>query len=196
MSDYYIYCLILLFVWAGNDSDTKNGLHPYRIAYTNTYGKPPWFEFVRNEYSACREQVGLSDYSSFTKIDFWVCMILHSATQITCFIMDVLWVFLCSDFGNGRFSNWENVYVRFEDDDLLGFSLTSSLPTLHLAFPSLMSAWRLPIGPTHYPSYSCLAHSFGFPFLRPYKNSPTSRHHHFITEDGDFMFLWNIGVYR
>ncbi|XP_021921510.1 pyruvate dehydrogenase phosphatase regulatory subunit, mitochondrial isoform X2 [Zootermopsis nevadensis] len=56
---------------SGNDSDTKNGLHPYRIAYTNTYGKPPWFEFVRNEYSACREQVGLSDYSSFTKIDFW-----------------------------------------------------------------------------------------------------------------------------
>lgn len=68
------YCN-LLFSCAGNESGPKNGLHPYRIAYTNTYGKPPWFNFVRDEYEACREQVGLSDYSSFTKIDFWVCMV-------------------------------------------------------------------------------------------------------------------------
>jgi hypothetical protein len=63
------------FLTSGNDSDPRNGLHPYRIAYTNTHGKPPWFGFVREEYEACREQVGLSDYSSFTKIDFWVCMV-------------------------------------------------------------------------------------------------------------------------
>lgn len=44
---------------------------PYRIAYTNTFGKPPWFEFVAKEYAACREGVGISDYSSFTKIDLW-----------------------------------------------------------------------------------------------------------------------------
>lgn len=43
-----------------------------RIAYTNTFGKPPWFEFVAEEYAACRERVGISDYSSFTKIDLWV----------------------------------------------------------------------------------------------------------------------------
>jgi hypothetical protein len=72
--------LFLLFSWTGHDSNTKNGLHPYRIAYTNTFGKPPWFDFVCDEYSACREQVGLSDYSSFTKIDLWVCMILHSTS--------------------------------------------------------------------------------------------------------------------
>lgn len=46
---------------------------PYRIAYTNTFGKPPWFDYVAAEYAACRETVGLSDYSSFTKIDLWVC---------------------------------------------------------------------------------------------------------------------------
>lgn len=45
---------------------------PYRIAYTNTFGKPPWFDFVAREYAACREGVGISDYSSFTKIDLWV----------------------------------------------------------------------------------------------------------------------------
>ncbi|XP_069700956.1 pyruvate dehydrogenase phosphatase regulatory subunit, mitochondrial isoform X2 [Periplaneta americana] len=54
-----------------SDSDPREGLHPYRIAYTNTFGKPHWFDFVSDEYSACREQVGISDYSSFTKIDFW-----------------------------------------------------------------------------------------------------------------------------
>ncbi|XP_075230059.1 pyruvate dehydrogenase phosphatase regulatory subunit, mitochondrial [Lycorma delicatula] len=44
---------------------------PYRIAATNTFGKPDWFDFVDAEYAACREMVGLSDYSSFTKIDLW-----------------------------------------------------------------------------------------------------------------------------
>ncbi|ENN70883.1 pyruvate dehydrogenase phosphatase regulatory subunit, mitochondrial [Dendroctonus ponderosae] len=44
---------------------------PYRIAYTNTFGKPPWFDFVAREYAACREGVGISDYSSFTKVDLW-----------------------------------------------------------------------------------------------------------------------------
>lgn len=43
-----------------------------RIANTGTFGKPPWFDFVKNEYMACREAVGLCDYSSFTKIDLWV----------------------------------------------------------------------------------------------------------------------------
>ncbi|XP_030753768.1 pyruvate dehydrogenase phosphatase regulatory subunit, mitochondrial [Sitophilus oryzae] len=44
---------------------------PYRTAYTNTFGKPPWFNFVAREYAACREGVGISDYSSFTKVDLW-----------------------------------------------------------------------------------------------------------------------------
>ena len=42
---------------------------PFRVAYTNTFMKPPWFECVRNEYRACREAVALADYSSFTKLD-------------------------------------------------------------------------------------------------------------------------------
>ncbi|XP_025836998.1 pyruvate dehydrogenase phosphatase regulatory subunit, mitochondrial-like [Agrilus planipennis] len=44
---------------------------PYRTAYTNTFKKPPWFDLVSSEYEACRERIGISDYSSFTKIDLW-----------------------------------------------------------------------------------------------------------------------------
>ncbi|KAJ0184007.1 hypothetical protein K1T71_000430 [Dendrolimus kikuchii] len=42
---------------------------PFKIALTKSFGKPHWFETVQREYWACRERVGLSDYSSFTKID-------------------------------------------------------------------------------------------------------------------------------
>ncbi|XP_059055383.1 pyruvate dehydrogenase phosphatase regulatory subunit, mitochondrial isoform X3 [Achroia grisella] len=42
---------------------------PFKIAHTKTFGKPHWFDIVQREYWACREAVGLSDYSSFTKID-------------------------------------------------------------------------------------------------------------------------------
>ncbi|KAL1131009.1 hypothetical protein AAG570_012247 [Ranatra chinensis] len=52
-------------------TDYYDGGAPYQIANTGTYGKPPWFSYVDLEYSACRETVGLSDYSSFTKIDMW-----------------------------------------------------------------------------------------------------------------------------
>ena len=45
---------------------------PFRIAETKSFGKPDWFDIVNDEYSACRESVGLCDYSSFTKIDLWV----------------------------------------------------------------------------------------------------------------------------
>ncbi|KAE8737552.1 hypothetical protein FOCC_FOCC016988 [Frankliniella occidentalis] len=44
---------------------------PFRIAETKTFGKPDWFDIVSEEYAACRESVGLCDYSSFTKIDLW-----------------------------------------------------------------------------------------------------------------------------
>ncbi|CAG9855595.1 unnamed protein product [Phyllotreta striolata] len=53
------------------ERDAQDWSTPYRMAYTNTFGKPPWFDFVEREYRACRESVGLSDYSSFTKIDLW-----------------------------------------------------------------------------------------------------------------------------
>lgn len=38
---------------------------------TNTFSKPHWFDIVGSEYDACREKIGLADYSSFTKIDVW-----------------------------------------------------------------------------------------------------------------------------
>ncbi|CAG9761747.1 unnamed protein product [Ceutorhynchus assimilis] len=53
------------------EQETFDYSAPYRIAYTNTFGKPPWFDYVAKEYAACREGVGISDYSSFTKVDFW-----------------------------------------------------------------------------------------------------------------------------
>ncbi|KZC08438.1 Pyruvate dehydrogenase phosphatase regulatory subunit, mitochondrial [Dufourea novaeangliae] len=53
------------------DLEAIDGFQRYKIAYTNTFSKPPWFEAVSSEYAACRETVGLSDYSSFTKIDLW-----------------------------------------------------------------------------------------------------------------------------
>lgn len=49
------------------ESPTKP--RPFKIAYTQTFGKPHWFDHVQREYWACREQVGIADYSSFTKID-------------------------------------------------------------------------------------------------------------------------------
>lgn len=44
---------------------------PFRSSETNTFGKPAWFDLVAAEYDACRHNVGLADYSSFTKIDMW-----------------------------------------------------------------------------------------------------------------------------
>lgn len=47
------------------------GLPRFRISQTRTFGKPPWFDHVATEYRACRERIGIADYSSFTKYDFW-----------------------------------------------------------------------------------------------------------------------------
>lgn len=52
-------------------TDVYDGGSPYRIAATNTFYKPLWFNYVAAEYAACRETIGLSDYSSFTKIELW-----------------------------------------------------------------------------------------------------------------------------
>lgn len=45
------------------------------MAVTKTFGKPDWFELVEAEYEACRENVCLLDYSSFTKLDIQVSLI-------------------------------------------------------------------------------------------------------------------------
>ncbi|XP_043501503.1 pyruvate dehydrogenase phosphatase regulatory subunit, mitochondrial [Polistes fuscatus] len=54
-----------------NDLDSTDIFQKCKLAYTNTFSKPPWFERVSLEYATCRESIGLSDYSSFTKIDLW-----------------------------------------------------------------------------------------------------------------------------
>lgn len=38
-----------------------------------TFFKPPWFDYLESEYMACRRKVALLDYSSFTKLEVWVC---------------------------------------------------------------------------------------------------------------------------
>jgi hypothetical protein len=40
-----------------------------------------------------------------------------------------------------------------------------------------------------------LAHSLSLHFHQPYINPSTSHHHHFSPEDGNSMFLWNVGIY-
>jgi len=57
---------------AESNTDGRGGGKPYRIADTSTFGLPKWFDIVSEEYAACREAIGLCDYSSFTKIDLWV----------------------------------------------------------------------------------------------------------------------------
>lgn len=54
-----------------NKEIDAQGNTTFRVAYTKTFGKPHWFHLVENEYAACRERVGICDYSSFTKIDLW-----------------------------------------------------------------------------------------------------------------------------
>lgn len=64
-----------------------NGNTVFRIAYTKTFAKPHWFDFVQDEYRACRERIGIADYSSFTKIDLW-----SKGTEIVDFLQ-----YLCSN---------------------------------------------------------------------------------------------------
>ena len=41
------------------------------IAKSNTFYKPSWFDCVKEEFTASREAVSISDFSSFAKIDVW-----------------------------------------------------------------------------------------------------------------------------
>ncbi|KAJ8667644.1 hypothetical protein QAD02_009307 [Eretmocerus hayati] len=70
-----------------DDLDPIDSSQRYKIAYTNTFGKPPYFQYTEREYAACRETVGLSDYSSFTKIDLW-----SNGTEVVDFLQ-----YLCSN---------------------------------------------------------------------------------------------------
>ncbi|KXJ79372.1 hypothetical protein RP20_CCG001082 [Aedes albopictus] len=49
----------------------EKGVPKFKIASTDGFGKPHWFDHVQREYENCRERIGLSDYSTFTKIDLW-----------------------------------------------------------------------------------------------------------------------------
>lgn len=68
------------------EQDEEDWFAPYKMAYTNTFGKPHWNDFVAKEYEACRERVGISDYSSFTKIDLWVISIYKFLYKVMLFV--------------------------------------------------------------------------------------------------------------
>lgn len=57
-----------------NSCDAESGSElsaPFKMASTNTWTKPEWFDLVGEEYTACRERVAIFDYSSFAKFDIW-----------------------------------------------------------------------------------------------------------------------------
>ena len=67
-----------------DDMIGQNAEAPYRVAYTNSFMKPHWFDAVRCEYRACRESVAIADYSSFTKLD-----LTSSGTEVVDFLQYV-----------------------------------------------------------------------------------------------------------
>lgn len=76
------------------------------IAVPHTFSKPEWFDAVNEEYTACREAVGLIDYSAYTKIDIWV--ILRNKVPPS-HLLNLLWrltgcasLFFCFPQSKGR----------------------------------------------------------------------------------------------
>lgn len=69
----------LPYIFEENDSNQsiEDWATNFQVASAKHFGKPHWFDRVGLEYASCREGIGLSDYSSFTKIDMWV-SIQHS----------------------------------------------------------------------------------------------------------------------
>ncbi|KAK4872557.1 hypothetical protein RN001_014586 [Aquatica leii] len=91
--------------------ETSDWSVPFRIASTNTFGMPAWLDHVAVEYEACRESVGLSDYSSFTKIDLW-----SKGTEVVKALE-----FLCSNgvdipIGGIIHTGMQNKYGGYEND--------------------------------------------------------------------------------
>ncbi|XP_065214392.1 pyruvate dehydrogenase phosphatase regulatory subunit, mitochondrial [Planococcus citri] len=59
-------------LWFDSNSMEENEENVAEIKQVrNTFCKPAYFDAVNDEYTACREAVGLIDYSSYTKIDLW-----------------------------------------------------------------------------------------------------------------------------
>lgn len=80
-------------------------------ADNRTFGKPNWFDIVASEYDACRERVGLADYSSFTKIDLW-----SKGTEVVDFLQ-----YLCSNdvnvpVGSIIHTGMQNEHGGYEND--------------------------------------------------------------------------------
>ncbi|XP_035205169.1 pyruvate dehydrogenase phosphatase regulatory subunit, mitochondrial-like isoform X2 [Stegodyphus dumicola] len=78
------------------------------------FGKPSWFESVREEYNACRERVGIIDMSSFTKFH-----LKSGATEV----VDLLQLLCSNDIdvpvGNIVSSGMQNDKGCYENDCLL-----------------------------------------------------------------------------
>lgn len=55
------------------DTSRKRGQGPLPEMPSNSFFKPKYFNFMQDEYTACRETVGIIDISSFSKIKIKVC---------------------------------------------------------------------------------------------------------------------------
>lgn len=88
-----------------------HGIPKFRISQTSTFGKPEWFDHVSVEYDACRDKIGLADYSSFTKYDLW-----SKKTEVVDFLQ-----YLCSNdvnvpIGSIIHTGMQNVHGGYEND--------------------------------------------------------------------------------
>ena len=62
---------------------------PVRVAQTNTFFQPPWWNEVQDEYFASRESVSLCDYSRLVYKGFSLTNVLSGFSQkfINCFLI-------------------------------------------------------------------------------------------------------------
>ena len=69
---------------SGNGAKVRRNIE---LAATDTFHKPQWFDAVREEFKATRENVTMCDYSSFAKLDIW-----SAGTEVIDFLQ-----YLCSN---------------------------------------------------------------------------------------------------
>ncbi|GAB6031167.1 hypothetical protein CHUAL_007971 [Chamberlinius hualienensis] len=93
------------------NSFSESRSFPFKVAHTNTFKKPSWFDRVAVEYKACREGVAVLDYSSFTKLE-----LVSKGNEVVNFLQN-----LCSNqvdipVGHLTHTGMQNVRGGYEND--------------------------------------------------------------------------------
>lgn len=90
------------------DKGTKN----YFDSETrSTFGKPPWFEIVRDEYMACRRGVAIMDMSSFTKFE-----LKSAGREVVDFLQNICSNDIDSPLGHVIHTGMQNHKGGYEND--------------------------------------------------------------------------------